>query len=387
MNVVMIGPFGMAPKQTMRRRALPLARALVARGHAVTMLLPPWSNPEAAGTQSDDDGVRIVNLRLPRHVPVVFETRVSLALARQALALRPDVIHGFKPKSYAGLAMWMLWQFRRFGLCRARLVVDGDDWESAGGWNDAERYGAVLRRFFAWQELWGLTHADGITVASRTLESLVWALGVPRARVHYVANGVRTISSSPTRSADPAQPALLLYTRFFEFGLARIASVLAEIAARDTRVRFTIAGKGLFGEETEFRQLLCGTHAEARTDWLGWVPETELPAVFARAGAALYPFDDTLLNRAKCAVKLTELLDAGVPVVAEAVGQNREYIVHGESGLLTPPGDGDAMAGAALRLLNDPELAARLGACAHARMQDQFTWDRLALHVERAYAS
>ena len=39
MRVVMIGPFGLRPRGTMSVRALPLAQALVAQGHAVTLLL------------------------------------------------------------------------------------------------------------------------------------------------------------------------------------------------------------------------------------------------------------------------------------------------------------------------------------------------------------
>lgn len=387
MNVVMIGPFGMAPKQTMRRRALPLARALSRRGHALTLLLPPWSNPEASGQQGEDGGVQIVNLRLPRRAPMIFEARLSIALVRHALALKPDVIHGFKPKAYSGLAMWLLRQLRRAGLCRARLVVDGDDWEGAGGWNDAGHYGVVLQRFFAWQERWGLTHADRITVASRTLESLVWALGVPNGNVHYVPNGVERNSISPARTSSPLSPTVLLYTRFYEFEPARIARVLIAIAEREPCVRFAIAGKGLFGEEREFQRLLDGTPGAGRAEWLGWVPEADLPGIFARATAALYPFDDTLLNRAKCAVKLTELLNAGVPVIAEAVGQNTEYIAHGETGLLTTPGDQEAMITAVLRVINDKALADRMGDAAHQRMQEKFSWDGLAAEVERAYAA
>ncbi len=387
MNVVMVGPFGMAPKQTMRRRALPLARALAGRGHSVTLLLPPWSNPEADGQCYDDCGVRIVNMRLPQRVPGVFHARLALALVRHALSLQPDVIHGFKPKAYAGMAMWVLWQLRRAGICNARLVADSDDWEGAGGWNDTERYGAVLKRVFAWQERWGLTHADRVTVASRTLESLVWALGVPRKHVHYIPNGVEPSVRPSARASGPMLPTVLLYTRFYEFNLERIAQVVASIAEGHTSARFAIAGKGFHGEEDEFRKLLAGTAADTRTEWLGWVPETELPAIFAQASVALYPYDDMLINRAKCAVKLTELLDAGVPVVAEAVGQNCEYIAHGESGLLTPSGDGEAMVASTLRVLNDPALAVRLGAEAHARMQEHFNWDRLAGDLERAYAT
>ena len=54
MRIVMIGPFGMRPRSTMSVRALPLAKALVERGHGVTLLLPPWQNPEDAGKAWDD---------------------------------------------------------------------------------------------------------------------------------------------------------------------------------------------------------------------------------------------------------------------------------------------------------------------------------------------
>src|SRR5689334_17219460 len=98
MKVVIIGPFGLSPKSTMAVRALPLARALCKRGHQVTMLLPPWSNPQAAGTIVESDGVRIVNLPLPPGIPLLFHIGLTIALVRRALALRPAVVYCFKPK-------------------------------------------------------------------------------------------------------------------------------------------------------------------------------------------------------------------------------------------------------------------------------------------------
>src|SRR6266542_3041977 len=98
MQIVMVGPFGLAPKQTMRLRALPIAQALARRGHRVTLLLPPWSNPQASGSFEELGGVRIVNLRLPPRLPGLFHLMLTLSLVRHALALRPDVVHCFKPK-------------------------------------------------------------------------------------------------------------------------------------------------------------------------------------------------------------------------------------------------------------------------------------------------
>ena len=271
---------------------------------------------------------------------------------------------------------------------RARLVVDTDDWEGAGGWNTLEAYPAPLKWFFAWQERWGLTHAHAVTVASRALQTLVWALGVKRDRVVYVPNGAPTACAMltldvPTLSVEPT---LLLYTRFFEFDLERIARLLVALGKQHPSLHFTIVGQGFFGEEKKFASLLAGTVVAERTQWLGWLPAAELPAVFAEATLALFPFDDTLLNRTKCSIKLADLLCAGVPVVAEAVGQNAEYIVHGESGLLVRSGDEQAMLAAVACLLDDVGLRQSLAAGAQRRMREQFDWDVLALSVERAYA-
>ncbi len=133
LRVVMIGPFGMRPRMTMRMRALPLATALAARGHQVTMLLPPWQNPEDAGRTWEEEGVHIENVALPRGVPGWFHWRLTAHLVRRARQLVPDVVHTFKPKAYAGLAHRAL---RR----RYPVVVDTDDWEGPGGWNAVGDY-------------------------------------------------------------------------------------------------------------------------------------------------------------------------------------------------------------------------------------------------------
>ncbi len=122
--MVFIGPFGLQPKGTMSVRALPLARALVRRGHMVTMLIPPWDNARDAGKCWEDGGVRIENMALPPSIPVLSHILLSARLANRALSLRPDMVHFFKPKSYAGLAHLFLWWLRRLKRTTAGFVVD-----------------------------------------------------------------------------------------------------------------------------------------------------------------------------------------------------------------------------------------------------------------------
>ncbi len=397
MRIAMIGLFGLKPKGTMSVRALPLAKALVARGHQVDVIMPPWSYPQDSGRVWEEGGVSIHNITLPPRFPVLWHLIVTGRLVRQALASKPDVVHCFKPKGYAGLAALALWFLKRLGLTRARLVVDSDDWEGEGGWNEVEPYTGLQKRFFAWQERWGLTHCDALTVASRALETIVWSLGGAPGRVFYVPNGVVSGFEFGVSSSEPntqylisdiqltEHPLVLLYTRFFEFQVERVVGIFQRVLAEVPQARLLVVGKGFFGEEERLSELMQEAGMADHLVYVDWVETEKLPAYFAATDVAIYPYDDTLINRTKCAVKLIDLMAAGVPVVAEDVGQNGEYIVHGVSGLLIPVGETDAFAGSVVELLRDENLREKLGKGAQRRISEEFNWEKLVTRVEEAY--
>ncbi|MGY1704736.1 glycosyltransferase family 4 protein [Geodermatophilus sp. SYSU D00697] len=78
-----------------------------------------------------------------------------------------------------------------------------------------------------------------------------------------------------------------------------------------------------------------------------------------------------------------EAMAAAKPVVGHAVGGVPEVVVHGETGLLSPPGAEDALARDLVRVLSDPQLAARLGAAGRRRLLERFTPERMVeAHVE-----
>jgi glycosyltransferase involved in cell wall biosynthesis len=367
-------------------RALPLARALTARGHAVRMVLPPWDCPQDAGGKRQEAGVEIENIALPAGAPGLFQINTTRRLVQRALDFAPDVIHCFKPKAYAGLAAWWLWQLKRMGRVKARLIVDTDDWEGAGGWNDLNPYSWAQKRMFAWQEQWGLRHNDGVTVASRALQAIVWSQGVKPDRVRYVPNGCRETQLMPPQSKiQNPNSKILLYTRFLEFKLERVLEVLERVVEQVPDVKLLVVGKGFHREEDRLLAQAEAIGLRGSVEYAGWIDAAALPGTFARAGVAIHPFDDTLINRTKCSVKLIDLLSAGVPVVADAVGQNAEYIRHNETGILVASGDVEAMARAVVDLLRDREKADRLGQQAAQDVNERFSWDRLAVDVERIY--
>ena len=68
---------------------------------------------------------------------------------------------------------------------------------------------------------------------------------------------------------------------------------------------------------------------------------------------------------------------AGIPVVGARAGGIPEVVEDGETGLLCPPGDADALAAAIERLLKDPEAADAMGERARARIESRFSVDAM----------
>jgi hypothetical protein len=71
------------------------------------------------------------------------------------------------------------------------------------------------------------------------------------------------------------------------------------------------------------------------------------------------------------------------PVVATDVGGVHEAVDDGETGLLCPARDPEALADRLGRLLGDADLRARLGAAGRRRVVDRFTWEALYDRYER----
>ncbi len=390
MNILMIGPFAWTPKGTVRARAFPMARALVKGGHQVTILLVPYDNPAEAGREFELEGVQVRELTITNPQLLSF-LRDPLRLSRATLHHHPDVVHIFKPIGYSGLAgMWLA------AFSRVPLVVDTDDWEGTGGWNDVNPYPQFWKRFFDFQERWLPRHADAVTVASRTLQTQVWGFGVPPERVVYLPNGPDPLlrqgkATGEKRRAEIrarlgiGDALLAIYVGHIPHGndldIALDALPRIVAAAGDVRLLIVGDGDGRLALERRVRQL----GLEERVIFTGWVKQREVPLYLAAADVAIYPYRDTLINRAKCAGKVIEYMAMGKAVVTGRVGMNREYIVHGESGLLTQPGDVDDFAAAVVRVLTDRALATKLGHNAEARIWAEFDWDARVKEIERAY--
>lgn len=393
MRIALLAPFGLRAKGTARARTLPLARALVRHGHDAAVFIPPYDSIKDAGQQWIDEGVEVINVSLPpggQSAP--WHWQLGWRLYQAASQWRPHVVHAFKPKGPSGLAATLFWTRRR--ETRPRLVVDSDDWEGPGGWNDnpAAGYSEGQKRFFAWQERFGLSHADAWTVTSRCLAERATSFGASAEAVHLLHNGIEIRSCDADSGASPTDPVaspvhedlhplsagVVLYTRFAGTRAEDVAAIWRLVREFEPGAGLTVIGRGALGEERSLA-LLPGIEVK------GWLSAEEISAALQQVALAIAPWANTAANRARHSAKILELMAAGVPVVATRVGEMPATL--GEAGVLVAPGDVEGFARAIRDLLHDWPRRAELGAAASRRVREHFNWDVLAGVALAAYGT
>jgi type III pantothenate kinase len=133
-------------------------------------------------------------------------------------------------------------------------------------------------------------------------------------------------------------------------------------------------------EARRLRALAAELGVENRLVLTGQVAHEDMPAVYRCADMVLAlpwyePFGITPLEAAAC----------GRPVVGTAVGGLLDSVADGVTGILVPPRDPAAVAGAVRWLLTHPDEAAQMRVAARRRAVDRFDWATVARQTEAVY--
>jgi glycosyltransferase involved in cell wall biosynthesis len=124
--------------------------------------------------------------------------------------------------------------------------------------------------------------------------------------------------------------------------------------------------------------------------WLSWVDYERLPGELHRAGCALGIFGTSDKAQRVIPNKAFQALACGTPLITAETPAARELLTDGESALLVPPGDAEALAAAVRRLAGDTELARKIGEGGRAAFERNASEDVLGRRwrgvLERAQA-
>ena len=211
-------------------------------------------------------------------------------------------------------------------------------------------------------------------------------LGVSADRMTVVPCGVDLDRFSPDgpREHRPAGPRRLVAVGRLvaRKGVADVIAALADLPDTELVVVGGPEAAGL-DADPEARRLrgVAGDAGVAdRVHLRGRLGRDDLPAVLRSADAvACVPWYEPF------GLVAIEAMACGVPVVAAAVGGLCDTVVDGVTGLHVPPRDPGAVAGALKRVLDDPDLARRLGAAGAERARARYGWESVARATSAVY--
>lgn len=146
--------------------------------------------------------------------------------------------------------------------------------------------------------------------------------------------------------------------------------------------RLVIVGSGEMKETYESLVRMC--HLEDRVTFAGSVSEKELPAYYRAADIHVFP--STRRAEAFGLVAL-EAAASGIPTIASGLPGVRSVVLDGETGLLVPPEDVQALKQAIELLLTRTDLREQLGRSARKHAEAHFAWEPLMTNLEQTYKS
>lgn len=272
-----------------------------------------------------------------------------------------DVVHAFSPSYWAYLlgpvpAMVVA---RMFG--RAALL----NYHSG----EAEDH---LRRWPGTVRLARLAHR--IVVPSGYLTEVFGSFGLRADAIH---NFVDT-DAIRYRERSKVSPAFLS-NRNLEpiYNVACSIRAFARVQRVVPDASLTVAG---FGSERTALESLVGELGASNVRFTGKVPPEDMAQLLDEA--------DVLLNSPdidNMPLSLLEAQAAGLPIVSTSTGGIPFIVRHDVTGLLSPPGDAEALAENALRLMHEPGLASRLGRAGREACKANYSWAAVEAQWVRTY--
>jgi glycosyltransferase involved in cell wall biosynthesis len=365
-------------------RALHLGRAMVRRGHAVTLVTTSRDNRFRVAAR-EEDGVRVIEAPDLLWGPArtgwdPWNTLCRLAHLRNVTF---DLVHAFDGRPVVSIPGWLL--SRRL---RAPLIMDWADWWGRGG-HIQERSGWPVRTFFGPIETWfeeGFRpFAVGHTVISTSLRERAMRLGLDAARTRVVPNGCPSDVVEPmdrgaarrTLGLDPEEPLAVHVGRMTPVDMRFLADALRALRTRVPAARLVLVGR----PAAAVPQDLLAAGAVTVT---GYIDGGTKDCWLGAADLCVVAMPDTVGNRGRWPSKINDYLSAGRATVITDVGDAAALVRErglGQVTAATPTAFSDGMR----RALQAPADSVAAGARARCVAETDLAWPGLAKGVEDLY--
>lgn len=266
---------------------------------------------------------------------------------------------------------------------RAKLIFNvADLWPDSVEQLGIMRDGLFLRLGRA-LERWSYRRAAYVNAVTQKMKKiLLEEKRVPEEKVLFLPNGVDTelFRPAPPDEALAQQLGLIGRTIVLYAGnhgyIAGLESALdaAKMLEDRAQIHFLFVGGG--SEKPRLLELARQLGLRNVT-FLDPVPLVELPAYMSLASVCLVTLRNCHLSEGARPAKTFVMMASGKPVLLSASGEGAQLILESGGGVVVPPGDPQAIAGAILNLAENPSVAREMGSRARIYVEQNFRWSDL----------
>lgn len=230
--------------------------------------------------------------------------------------------------------------------------------------------------------------ADSIVANSQTGKEYVVRRGLNPARARVIYNGVNL-----DRLATTAEKVAQVRAAMGVPPGGRVVGIVAHLTPQKDHLTFLRAARIISQNQPQTRFALVGDGPlrpllEREAAELGIAPLVAFCGIQRDIGSYIGSFDVAVqcsVDKEGCSNVILEAMAMGKPVVATEVGGNPELVEPRVSGLLVPPGDPQALAGAVISLLEDPNSCQAMGEKGRARVLATFSKERMVANYEQLW--
>ena len=232
---------------------------------------------------------------------------------------------------------------------------------------------------FRWLERRALRRVAAAHACSKTVRELLRAKGFDKP-VAIVPFGVDVDSFTPRPNSDSTTLTIGYVGRMLPGkGVNILGEALAQLKTENWKL--LVVGDG--SERAPFERTLAQHGLIDQAEFTGAVSYSAVPPLFQKIDILVVPTETTKRIREQFGRVIVEAMASGVPVIGSTCGAIPEVI--DAAGLVFPEGDARALAQALRKLLADPELRTRLARAGRRRVEQHYTWERVAEQTYELY--
>ena len=347
----------------LERQSHELAKALVQRGHAVSVLSTQFDAGQA--DVESFDGVRVHRVKWLESKPARF-LLFPFSLAKLLTRLRRDVdlvhVHNI---SWFGAFVTLLAKAAAGLPVLTKLPCD------AG-------IPRMRRRLFGLLRIALLKHGDAIIAMTPESAAELENIGYPGARVLKVTNGIPLLSPTPSHPDSSYTVKAMFVGRLSpRKGLVDLLHSWVSVKSRAQQpVKLRLIGSGPQGDE--LRALALALGLGETVEFSGYC--NDVPVELAKADLFVLPSYSEGNSNA-----ILEAMRAGLPVVTTRLGGASIQVGPEGERFLVAAGDRQTLSDRLLELIEDETLRLHIGTAMRTRIESLFAIDRVAATYEQAY--